>query len=56
MTNKAVPPRDWKKTLSGNLGRLWRYRVGNCRIICEIQGTSLCVLVVRIGNRREVYK
>lgn len=44
------------KSLSGTLGGLWRYRVGDCRVICEIQGTSLCVLVVKIGNRREVYR
>ena len=49
-------PRTLGKVLSGKLGGLWRYRVGDCRVICEIQGTSLCVLVVKIGNRREVYR
>ena len=44
------------KTLSGNLGGLWRYRIGDCRVICEIQGTSLCILVIKVGNRREVYR
>ncbi|AMV73339.1 type II toxin-antitoxin system RelE/ParE family toxin [Desulfuromonas carbonis] len=49
-------PRTLGKALSGNLGGLWRYRVGDCRVICEIQGTSVSILVVKIGNRREVYR
>lgn len=42
----------WKKRGGGTR----RYRVGDCRIVCEIQGTALCVLVVTIGKRREVYR
>jgi mRNA interferase RelE/StbE len=38
------------------LGTFWRYRVGDYRIICEIQDDKLCVLVVEIGHRREVYR
>ncbi len=34
----------------------WRIRVGDYRIICEIQDGALRVLVIRIGNRREVYR
>jgi len=49
-------PRNTGKALSGPLGDLWRYRVGDYRLICEIQDDVLCVLVVKIGNRREVYK
>jgi mRNA interferase RelE/StbE len=50
-------PRDTGKALTGNLlGELWRYRVGDFRIICDIQDDKLCVLVVQIGNRREVYR
>ena len=49
-------PRDIGKALSGPLGGLWRYRVGDCRIICDLQDQVLCVLVMRIGNRREVYR
>ena len=49
-------PRVLGRALSGPLGRLWRYRVGNCRVICEIQDRGLRVLVVRIGRRREVYR
>lgn len=49
-------PRSTGKALSGPLGGLWRYRVGNCRVICEIKDGALCILVVQIGNRRDVYK
>jgi mRNA interferase RelE/StbE len=49
-------PRNIGKALSGPLSGLWRYRVGDYRLICEIQDGVLCVLVLKIGNRREVYK
>ena len=49
-------PRTLGKGLSGRLSGLWRYRVGDCRVICEIQGSNVCILVVKIGNRREVYR
>lgn len=49
-------PRNTGKALSGPLGGLWRYRVGDYRLICEIQDGVLCVLVLKIDNRREVYK
>lgn len=49
-------PRNIGKILSGPLGGLWRYRVGDCRVICDIQDEVLRVLVVNIGNRREVYR
>lgn len=49
-------PRSAGKVLTGSLGGLWRYRVGDCRIICEIQDNALRVLVVKIGHRREVYR
>lgn len=49
-------PRETGKALTGPLGGLWRYRVGDYRIIAEIQDDALCVLVVQLGNRREVYR
>ena len=50
-------PRDTGKALTGNLlGAFWRYRIGDFRIICDIQDAKLCVLVIQIGNRREVYR
>lgn len=50
-------PRSTGRALTGpQLGAYWRYRVGDYRIICEIQDSALCVLVIQIGNRREVYR
>ena len=49
-------PRSAGKPLVGVLGGLWRYRIGDCRVICDIQDGALRVLVVRLGNRREVYR
>ncbi|MDP2827538.1 MAG: type II toxin-antitoxin system RelE/ParE family toxin [Sulfuricellaceae bacterium] len=49
-------PRSTGKALTGPLGGLWRYRVGDCRVICDIQDSALLVLVVQVGNRREIYR
>jgi len=49
-------PRVSGKALSGPLGGLWRYRVGDYRIICEVQNGVMTVLVLEVGNRKEVYK
>lgn len=49
-------PRYLGKPLRGRFGELWRYRVGNYRLICELRNEVLLVLVVRIGKRSEVYR
>ena len=49
-------PRSLGKALKGPLGDLWRYRVGDYRILCDIQYSVLTILVLQIGNRREVYR
>jgi mRNA interferase RelE/StbE len=49
-------PRTIGKALKGPLGEFWCYRVGDTRIICEIQDGVLAVLVLQVGNRREVYR
>lgn len=50
-------PRSIGSALTGpTLGAFWRYRVGDCRIICDIQDRALCVLVVEIGHRSEIYR
>lgn len=48
--------RSLGKALRGPLGEFWRYRVGDYRIICDLQDEKLRVLVVRIGNRKDVYR
>jgi mRNA interferase RelE/StbE len=52
----ADDPRAMGKALTGPLGAFWRYRVGDYRIICDIQDAVLTVLVVEIGDRKDVYK
>jgi mRNA interferase RelE/StbE len=50
-------PRSIGEALTGTrLGNYWKYRVGDYRIIADIQDAKLCVQVVRLGNRREVYR
>lgn len=44
------------KGLLGNKSEQWRYRVGDYRIICDIQDDKILVLVLEIGHRREIYK
>ena len=44
------------EALTANLSGLWRYRVGDFRIICEIQDEKVIVLILTIGHRREIYK
>jgi mRNA interferase RelE/StbE len=48
---EADNPRQTGKALTGSLGGLWRYRVGDYRVICDIQDEVLRVLVVQVGNR-----
>ncbi len=43
-------PRSTGRALSGPLGDFWRYRVGDCRVICDIQDGAMRVLVVQFGN------
>jgi mRNA interferase RelE/StbE len=50
-------PRSIGQALKGSeLGNFWKYRVGDYRIICDIQDKRMVVLALRIGNRREVYR
>ena len=50
-------PRSIGEALKGSkLGEFWKYRVGDYRIISSIEDGALRVLVVRIGNRKDVYK
>ena len=49
-------PRSLGKPLSGGLSGLWRYRVGNYRVIANIEDRDVCILVVKIAHRKEVYR
>jgi len=49
-------PRELGKPLKGPLATFWRYRVGDYRIVCDVQDTRLVILVVTIGHRGDVYR
>jgi mRNA interferase RelE/StbE len=49
-------PRSMGKALQGNLKGLWRYRVGNYRLVCQIYNSELMVMVLEIGHRKDIYK
>lgn len=59
LDDKVAPlenPRSRGKSLSGPLGELWRYRVGDYRVLCEIRDNVMLILVVAAGHRRQIYK
>ena len=50
-------PRSFGEALRGpDLGKFWKYRVGDYRIVCQIQDQLVSILVLRMGHRREIYK
>ena len=50
-------PRSVGQALKGSkLGEFWKYRVGEFRIIANIQDQKMIILVLRVGNRREIYR
>ena len=48
-------PRQHGKALTANRSGQWRYRVGDYRIIAEIQDDKIIILILTIGHRREIY-
>lgn len=50
-------PRSIGEALRGKeLGEFWKYRVGDWRIIADIEDDVLLITVIRLGNRREIYR
>lgn len=52
----SIDPCKYGKALKGELGELWRYRVGDYRIICRMEEEIVEVLVLRVGHRKDVYR
>lgn len=48
-------PYQHGKGLTANQSGRWRYRIGDYRLICEIQNKRLVILALTVGHRREVY-
>lgn len=53
--NGCSDPRQHDKGLTANRSGQWRYRVGDYRIIVEIEDTKVIVLVLEIGHRKNIY-
>lgn len=49
-------PRKSGRALKGDLGLFWRYRVGDYRIICQIEDETIMILVLSVAHRKEVYR
>lgn len=50
-------PRSVGEALKGSkLGEFWKYRVGDYRVVAHIEDGALRILVLKVGNRREVYR
>ncbi|MBI2677941.1 MAG: type II toxin-antitoxin system RelE/ParE family toxin [Candidatus Koribacter versatilis] len=49
-------PRSSGKPVRGELGELWRYRLGDYRIVCRLEDKILVVFVLRVAHRRDIYR
>lgn len=52
----ADDPRQWGKSLHSEKRGLWRYRIGDDRLICDIRDEKITVLVLEVGHRKDVYR
>lgn len=53
---EADDPRSLGAALTGTLAGVWKYRIGDIRILVSIEDEHLLILVIAIGNRREAYR
>lgn len=51
----ADNPRANGKALQGKLSGLWRYRLGDYRLLCRIEDNELLILVIALGHRKQIY-
>ncbi len=49
-------PRAYGKALQGNLSNIWRYRIGDYRVLAKIQDQILVITVVEVGHRKNIYE
>ncbi|MBQ9266904.1 MAG: type II toxin-antitoxin system RelE/ParE family toxin [Clostridia bacterium] len=49
-------PRAHGKGLSANRAGQWRYRIGDYRVICEIEDETISVLILEVGHRKNAYQ
>ncbi len=48
-------PKKYGKALKGNLKEYWRYRVGDYRILADIDGEQIKIIIFNIGHRKDIY-
>ena len=51
----TVDPRIHGKGLTANRSGQWRYRIGDYRLLCQIDDGKLIILAISVGHRREIY-
>lgn len=49
-------PRVFGDALKGSLSGLWKYRIGNYRLLCHIDDNTVTILVISVGHRKDIYK
>jgi mRNA interferase RelE/StbE len=49
-------PRQFGKSLSGDMGEFWSYRIGDYRIVALIEDKRLVIVLISIGHRRDTYR
>ena len=54
--NGCEDPRQRGKGLTANRSGQWRYRIGDYRLICQIQDAQLVILALSVGHRTTIYK
>lgn len=52
----TMDPRQHGKGLTGDRSREWRYRIGDYRLICDIQDDKMIILALEFRHRRDIYK
>jgi mRNA interferase RelE/StbE len=53
---RRTDPRDLGKAMTGDQAGLWRYRIGDYRLVCRIDEETELMLVLRVAHRKEAYR
>jgi mRNA interferase RelE/StbE len=53
---RRADPRDLGKAMTGDQAGLWRYRIGDYRLVCRIDDEAELMLVLRVAHRKEAYR
>ena len=52
----CTDPRQFGKGLTANRSGQWRYRVGDYRLLADIQDEKIIILIINVGHRRDIYE